>query len=176
MPHNLPTKYQPNRRRLWIPWWQVPEALQPKLEKYKAFSQYGCYLPNTRRFRKLLRGILRDWYQGIGIPAYGTYDLCFDPGAGYIYSNYGGVMENACPTGRLYPSRPNWQWWPRPPGGLRHAEIAAKFAQGAMAEQWAGVAGDIHSLVGSLFRPDKTADGSGEIGQKFPVDNSESQE
>lgn len=158
MTSNLPIQYQPNRRRLWIPWWLVPEALQLRLAKYKAFSKYGCYLPNTRRFRKLIRGILRDRYQGIGIPAYGTYDLCFDPGVGYSYSNYGVVLEDAPLSGRIYPSRPNWQWWPRPPGGLCQAEIEAKFAHGVMAEQWAQAQEDIHSLIGQLLRPDKDSD------------------
>lgn len=156
MPHKLPARYQLNRRRLWIPWWLVPEALQPKLEKYKAFSKYGCYLPNTRRFRKLIRGILRDW--GIGIPAYGTYDLCFDPGVEYIYSNYGVVLEDAPLSGRLYPSRPNWQWWPRP-AGLRQIEPPlAKPAQGPMAGHMAGVAGLLQSLTERPLRPDKAAD------------------
>lgn len=88
----LPTRYQPNRRRLWISWRLVPEATKPKLDKYKAVNKYGCYLPNTRRFRKLIRGILRDRYQGNAIPTYGAYDLCFDPGVEYIYSNYDLVL------------------------------------------------------------------------------------
>ena len=82
MPKPLPAKYQPNSRRLWLPW-DIGYAVvsEKALLRYRSWGKYGWDLPNTRRWRKIVR-------KALSHPRI-VYDLIMDPGAEFFLDNFG---------------------------------------------------------------------------------------
>ena len=88
------------------------------LLRHRSWGKYGWYLPNTRRWRKIVR-------KALSHPRI-VYDLVMDPGAAgvgcvfdgppsYMYTQYGVRLDAgpANPSGRFGRSQPNWQDLPR---------------------------------------------------------------
>jgi len=124
MPKPLPTKNQPNSRRLWLGFleaWALTGKSRPP-DKYKAIGakpRYGWVLPNTRRWRKIVRQALaqpRIMYDLIVDPGCAAMGHVFDEPSSYMYTQYGVTL--AWPSGRFGESQPNWQDLPLRRGRL----------------------------------------------------------
>lgn len=119
MPKPLPVKYQPNSRRLWLPWDRGYAVVSEKaLLRHRSWGKYGWYLPNTRRWRKIVRKALshpRIMYDLIVDPGAAGVGCVFDGPPSYMYTQYGVRLDAgpANPSGRFGKSQPNWQDLPR---------------------------------------------------------------
>lgn len=78
MPKPIPYPYQQNSRRLWLPYHIAIPALDPLpncLLYNKRWGRRDWYVPNTRRYRKLVRRLANR----AGAASRPSYDLCYDP-------------------------------------------------------------------------------------------------
>ena len=135
MPKPIPWPYQQNSKRLWMPWmvgWRVKDRLP---NRFWMPRQHAWELPNTRRWRKIVREVLgreEDCWKGNPPP----------PWSSYSYTSYGVSL-----SGRGAPTKPAWQDWPRRRGpghdlcwdpaaplvgGIREAVQQRDFAAGEM--------------------------------------------
>lgn len=119
MPKPLPAVYQPNSKRLWLPWDRGYAVIHEKaLLRHRTWGKYGWYLPNTRRWRKIVRKALshpRIMYDLIVDPGAAGVGCVFDGPPSYMYTQYGVRLDAgpANPSGRFGKSQPNWQDLPR---------------------------------------------------------------
>lgn len=120
MPKPLPAVYQPNSKRLWLPWDRGYAVIHEKaLLRHRTWGRYGWDLPNTRRWRKIVRKALaqpRIVYDLIVDPGCAAMGHVFDEPPSYMYTQYGVTL--AWPSGRFRESQPNWQDLPPRRGRL----------------------------------------------------------
>lgn len=120
MANRLPAEYQPNSRRLRLPW-NIGYAVVCKksLLRHRSWGRYGWYLPNTRRWRKIVRQALaqpRIVYDLIVAPGAAGVGCVFEAPPSYMYTQYGVALAE--PSGRFGESKPNRQDFPPRQGRL----------------------------------------------------------
>lgn len=166
MPKPIPYPYQRNKQTLWLPWrlgWASPIGLpiRFKMPKHRAWI-----LPNTRRWRKVVRLVLgkeEDRYLGNPPPPWSSYDLCRDPGAGFLSINLdSGAYRHSGPALQNLPIRSELgreirdklgagpqKWDPPAPlaGGIQEAVQQTEFAIGKLMGIWKEAQEDAQSAV-----------------------------
>ena len=133
---------------------------EKSLLHHRSWSRHGWDLPNTRRWRKIVR-------KALGQPKI-RYDLIVDPGAAgvgcvfdgppsYMYTQYGVVLDvrPIDSTGRFGESKPNWQDLPPRLGRLigtaakaeQDREYAIRVMQGLWEESLVKIREDTERIL-----------------------------